>query len=182
MLGIVFIPMLLDGSGLDRQTETKLRVPRSFEPAEPVASAQKAQTPLPPPVLAQKPKQEVSTPAVAPKKQATQPEAAPPKPAIESTLLPADKKVVKPLPAKTVVAPDNLRGWIIQLASFGQRGNADALVEKLRKSGNPAFVSGSKKVYRVRIGPFKEKQRAQKVLERANKAHGMKGYIIRQPG
>ena len=70
--------------------------------------------------------------------------------------------------AKPVAAEDGPAGWAIQMGSFSSRATADRMVKQLRASGQPAFVmpvkSGSATLYRVRVGPMKDKQAAQQLL------------------
>lgn len=63
--------------------------------------------------------------------------------------------------------------WAIQLGAFSTREKADSLVASLRKRGYAAFVleyRGSGKVlYRVRVGPEQDRERAVAIAERLRK-------------
>lgn len=63
--------------------------------------------------------------------------------------------------------------WAIQLGAFSTREKADSLVASLRKRGYAAFVleyRGSGKVlYRVRVGPEQDRERAAAIAERLRK-------------
>ena len=75
--------------------------------------------------------------------------------------------------------------WVVQIGSFGNRDNAEKEVASLKTKGFPAFVrrfvtSEDKVLYRVRIGPEKDRTRAEKLSERLSKA-GIKGQIVADP-
>lgn len=75
--------------------------------------------------------------------------------------------------------------WVVQIGSFGDRKNAEKEVASLKAKGFPAFVrrfvaSEDKVLYRVRIGPEKDRARAEKLFERLSKA-GIKGQIVPDP-
>lgn len=71
-------------------------------------------------------------------------------------------------PAKPAQSADGAAGWAIQMGSFSSRATAERMVKQLRASGQPAFVmpvkSGSATLYRVRVGPMRDKQAAQQLL------------------
>lgn len=75
--------------------------------------------------------------------------------------------------------------WVVQIGSFGDRKNAEKEVASLKAKGFPAFVrrfvtAEDKVLYRVRIGPEKDRVRAEKLAERLSKA-GIKGQIVADP-
>ncbi len=77
------------------------------------------------------------------------------------------------------------RAWVLQVASFSSRKNADQLVTRLRAKKFPAFqeeasVDGTK-VFRVRIGPELDRKLAEKMLKRVTKEFKLKGQIVRYP-
>ncbi len=77
------------------------------------------------------------------------------------------------------------RAWVLQVASFSSRKNADQLVTRLRAKKFPAFqeeasVDGAK-VFRVRIGPELDRKLAEKMLKRVTKEFKLKGQIVRYP-
>lgn len=75
---------------------------------------------------------------------------------------------LQPDQASQVTAPsDPLVRWVVQIGSFSSADNADRLVEKLRGEGLSAYkekvaASGST-IYRVRVGPFLERDEALRV-------------------
>lgn len=79
-------------------------------------------------------------------------------------------RVVDLEPEKTsqVTSPsDPLVRWVVQLGSFSSAGNADTLVERVRAEGFSAYQesisSSGSTVYRVRVGPFLEREEAIRV-------------------
>jgi DedD protein len=72
---------------------------------------------------------------------------------------------LQPEAAAQVTTPsDPLVRWIVQVGSFAAAGNADALVERLRAEGLNAYQetvsSAGSTIYRVRVGPYIERDEA----------------------
>jgi DedD protein len=69
--------------------------------------------------------------------------------------------------AQVTLPSDPLVRWVVQLGSFSSNGNADKLVASVRAEGFSAYkesISGSgSTVYRVRVGPFLERDEAIRV-------------------
>jgi len=89
--------------------------------------------------------------------------------------------VVKPVPAKPVEAPaakpapkntPKFERWTIQAGSFTKKENAALQRDKLRKLGFPATLetlsTGQGTIYRLKIGPELDKQRALDIRNRLN--------------
>ncbi|WP_184329362.1 SPOR domain-containing protein [Povalibacter uvarum] len=102
----------------------------------------------------------------------SQPQRAPdqraPEPQRETRTEPPPPRVATTPPPQTVVPA--AAGWAVQLGSFSSRATADGMVRKLQADGHEAFVmpvkSGGATLYRVRIGPMKDRESAAKVLSR----------------
>ena len=80
---------------------------------------------------------------------------------------------LQPGRAERVTKPsDPLVRWVVQVGSFASAANADNLVAKLRLEGHSAYreqvSSGGSTIYRVRVGPFVERDEA----SRANRTNG----------
>jgi DedD protein len=73
-----------------------------------------------------------------------------------------------PPPLVSQAAVPNSRGWAIQLGSFSSSATAERLAADFRFDRYDAFVmpvkSGSATLYRVRIGPMKDKAAAEEAL------------------
>jgi DedD protein len=75
---------------------------------------------------------------------------------------------LQPYQAAQVTTPsDPLVRWVVQLGSFSSTDNADRLVAKVRAEGHSAYKeaisSSGSTVYRVRVGPFLEREEAIRV-------------------
>jgi len=187
-LAVIFVPMILDGSGRQESVALNMEIPPeptfSFEsdlpspkelddipPIEkPKATLPKAQEPK-----AQEPKPTVKE--VEPKK---------PEKVQNKTTAPAAKQVDK---VKVVKATEDhiktdpkLSGWAVQVAAFGEKGKALALQEKLLAGKMSAFTeqsgSGNKLIYRVKVGPELKRENAEKLRDKIEKEHGLKGSFV----
>ncbi|MEO0365287.1 MAG: SPOR domain-containing protein [Pseudomonadota bacterium] len=86
-------------------------------------------------------------------------------------LLPEPESVAEPVtqaaapPASSSSSAAGL--WVVQVGSFGQRGNAENLMQALITAGYPAFVSevqsNGRRMHRVRVGPQKDRDAADRV-------------------
>lgn len=85
---------------------------------------------------------------------------------------------------KQSVAPVT-RAWAIQVGSFKQKSNALKLRDKLRKQKYKAFVEGLQSntgtVYRVRLGPYVSRTRAEQMRDKILTQQKMKGLLVRHP-
>lgn len=93
---------------------------------------------------------------------------------------------VSPAPSAPIPsAPAAADEWVIQLASFSSKKNADDLAAFLVQRGFRAFVEqggqGGDKVYRVRIGPEKERERADALRERVERETQLRAIVLRSP-
>lgn len=74
--------------------------------------------------------------------------------------------------------------WAVQLGSFENQQNAERLAADLRKQGFAAFLSqlstDSGRLHRVRIGPQKDRESAEAMAARLQKA-GQKGQVVPHP-
>ena len=90
---------------------------------------------------------------------------------------------MEPGKASAVTAPsDPLVRWVVQVGSFSSAANADNLVAKLRLENLSAYKesvrSGSATVFRVRVGPFIERDEAISVDKRINDRLGIDGVVM----
>jgi DedD protein len=122
-----------------------------------------------------------SAPKPAPPESASQ-KAGPqkPEPAASSQI----KKPAKKKENDTAVARTNAAGpvYTIQAASVKDPKDADRLVQKLKKSGYPAYraigkIPGKGIWFRVRIGEYKSKSEAQSVMKKLEK-DGLKPILV----
>ncbi|MEK7323153.1 MAG: SPOR domain-containing protein [Pseudomonadota bacterium] len=75
--------------------------------------------------------------------------------------------------------------WVVQLGSFSSKKNADDLGEFLSKRGFRAFVErnapGGDAVYRVRIGPERERTRADALREQVERETQLRAIVLHYP-
>jgi cell division septation protein DedD len=74
-------------------------------------------------------------------------------------------------------------GFAIQVAALRERGEADAVANRLIGKGYTAYVMapppGSPAVYRVRVGKFRERREADEVATRLQEEEQFKPWIVR---
>jgi DedD protein len=90
---------------------------------------------------------------------------------------------LQPGRAERVTQPsDPLVRWVVQVGSFSTPANADSLVARLRLEGLSAYkeqVSSSGSViYRVRVGPYLERDEAIRVDKQINDRHSIDGVVM----
>lgn len=155
-------------------------VPETSSPAEtaPPAVAQVN----PEPARAEAPRPVPSQTDVPPAQPQRAPEPNASEPQRETRGEPAPARVATTPPSQPVVPA--AAGWAVQLGSFSSRATADGMVRKLQADGHEAFVmpvkSGGATLYRVRIGPMKDRESAAKVLSRV-KATVPAATVVKHP-
>ena len=175
---VLVVPVFLDGPpGEGEIVSERVPLPGQSEQenktvvldrdrTEPVPASQLAEsTPKPQPVV-------------------TQPEAEP------AEIRPAPEPVAEEPPAEQEeqeepAATSSSTGmWAVQLGSFANQENAEALAAKLRKQGHAAFLSqvmtSDGQRHRVRIGPQKDRAAAEAVAASLKKA-GHNGKVLPHP-
>lgn len=90
---------------------------------------------------------------------------------------------VQPDKASPVTKPsDPLVRWVVQVGSFSSTPNADNLVARLKLEGLSAYKeavsSGGSTIYRVRVGPFIERDEAIRVDKRINDLLSIDGVVM----
>lgn len=107
-------------------------------------------------------------PTQAARQPAPEPTPAQPSPA---SAPPAAGGAASPATVKAKAAED---GWAVQLGSFASRVTAERMVKDLQADGHDAFVmpvkSGQATLYRVRIGPMKDRESAAQTLRKVKVA------------
>jgi septal ring-binding cell division protein DamX len=92
----------------------------------------------------------------------------------------------KPAPAVSEDPPPNEpsgAGFAVQVAAVGERGEADAIVKRLKGKDYPAYVvapaAGAPRVFRVRIGKYKDRREAERIADRLRREEQFKPWITR---
>ena len=84
-------------------------------------------------------------------------------------------------PAQIAVETSPTGMWAVQLGSFSERENAERLAVELKELKFAAFLSQSPSesgsLHRVRIGPLKDRESADAMADRLQKA-GHKGQVV----
>ncbi|VAW61576.1 hypothetical protein MNBD_GAMMA10-2307 [hydrothermal vent metagenome] len=79
----------------------------------------------------------------------------------------------------------SIHAWALQLGSFFQEQNAEAMRDDLRAKGYAGYVDVLKKpgriVYRVRIGPELDKRQLEKLKAEILKKEKIEGLVVRHP-
>jgi cell division septation protein DedD len=90
---------------------------------------------------------------------------------------------LQPGRAERVTKPsDPLVRWVVQVGSFSSAANADNLVAKLRLEGYSAYReqvrSAGSTIYRVRVGPYVERDEAIRADSRINDSLSLDGVVM----
>jgi DedD protein len=159
-LGVVFIPVLLDGPPRQGSHTRSLPLPGQDSAGlkqvtiDLGAPGQSAPQPDP----------------ISPADSAPPMEAVPSKPVSEARTAPApkpDSQAVAQAAGTRPVAES--AQWVVQVAALSDSNNADKLAAQLKSQGFSAFVGkfkdGSRTLYRVRVGPVKTREEADLLAE-----------------
>ena len=150
-LGVIFIPVLLDGSGFKSRQGRSIQMPP--EPEFPPLSEVELEP------VAPVHKQDKTTPATEKKPQPSTPEAAKLKQPVKAFSL----------QVSTVTIKDNAYRLRDKLRSSGY----SAYVETRTRNGKTS--------YRVRIGPELDKSRLEEMKKTLSKEQGLDGFIVNHP-
>ena len=177
---VLVVPVFLDGTpGGDEIVSERVPLPGQAEQKSQTVVLDRDRTdPVPAATgsaTAQEQKQEPS-----PKPRVKQAESEPVKPEpVKPDPEPAKTAVEKSAPTTSTTGM-----WAVQLGSFGDQANAERLAADLRKQGFAAFLSqlstSSGQLHRVRIGPQKDRDSAEAMAVRLQKA-GHKGQVVPHP-
>ena len=87
--------------------------------------------------------------------------------------------------ASPIAKSENMEGWVVQLGSFSSQKNADELSGKLRKQAYQVFVDeitqDGKTIYRVRIGPQRQRADAEKIRDKLVHELQLKPIVLHVP-
>ena len=80
------------------------------------------------------------------------------------------------------MAKKQVKAWVVQVGSFVEKINAVEIRDKLKKAGFLAFVETTDQIqgelFRVRVGPELNRERAEKMQERIEIEFDLKGIIV----
>ena len=190
-LAVIFLPMILDGSGVRKETLT-VEIPAQFELEPNTDFEQKIvelhaqvdelptiqsgfideQTSIEQPVAIEPVAKDSTT------NEKDQPDTV--KKEIEKT------KVVKPVVAEETPDKPKAGGesWVLQVGSFEDQNKAISQRDKLRKSNIATvfvekFNTGSKPSYRVRLGPFANRSLSKIAQNKIKAKHNIDGLVMK---
>ena len=203
-LGVIFIPMFLEGPKEpvvpDMQSVPRQEIMPPAGESQGFAETEKV-LPLPPMSVINQPQPEKKEPEQNQQKRAAEkkleetgqnkPVAPETKPKVKSEQPPKTAPVKSATSTiKTETKPadpsaDKLGSWIIQAGSFSSQKNAFALRDKLRKAGYVTQVErvviGKGETYRVRIGPYLDRDKAESNIDKLNKAFQLNSRVMSYP-
>jgi cell division septation protein DedD len=86
-----------------------------------------------------------------------------------------------PAPPAPQAAAGRPGGWIVQLMALQDRGACATLAARLASKGYPAFVldpaPGSPKIFRVQVGGYADRDKADQAARRLEKEEQLKPYV-----
>ncbi len=174
-LGVIFVPMLLERGADDSRLSIVMEIPPQPKPP--------AKNPLdnPPdvkPIQALKPVEKSINEA---KKASKQKAKVNKKPVADSNNRTTGSDST-PKPAKQTSASTGSGKWLVQVGSFGQQANAEVLRDKLKSSGFAAYMETAQantgSIYRVRIGPFDDRSKAEKLVVKLSKQGAYQAIVL----
>lgn len=101
------------------------------------------------------------------------------------TDLPAQVVSLEGESAPAAAKPAIAEGFAVQVGALSKQADAEALRERIRKAGFPAYVervqAGSGTLWRVRVGPELQRANAEKVKTRLKTELDIDGNIVPHP-
>ena len=188
-LAVIFVPMILDGSGRQESVAINMEVPpeptftfdselpdpKKLDDLSPIEKSEDIKTEE---IIAEN--TDIDEKAIAKSAQSSSEEASPNE-AENNTQVSSAAQVVEATENHIKTNPA-LSAWAVQVAAFGEKGKALALQEKLLASNLSAFTeqsgNGNKVLYRVKVGPELKRENAEKLRDKIEKEHGLKGSFV----
>ena len=184
-LAVIFLPMLLDGSGRPEQVDVRMDIPE--EPEAPASRLDEEPAPEPAATGAADGADDgdVATGQSAGSADAAGPEGSP-----ETRDGAAEEARAKAEGGDdgadaAATAGDAPTAWAVQVGSFAKRTNALVLRDRLRQQDFDAFVeeadSDGQTVWRVRVGPVPTRDRAESLKTRIEGQRGSGALVTSYP-
>ncbi len=165
-LGIIIIPLLLNGGVTNEQSISGDNIPEMPKNLNTVLAKVPKPIVMPVPrVVSSYPEREnIKTPELKTLNKQ--------KPASEIKY----QKITRPVSSKVDKA------YTLQIASFSKKNNADALQNKLRKKKYQAYIESIKtpngKIYRLRVGPYLKFEQMSTIKKQIEKQFKLKNTVI----
>ncbi|WP_165869098.1 SPOR domain-containing protein [Thiogranum longum] len=185
-LGVIFIPMLLEGPNRTLVPEMdKIPEPETLAPELPLEPFPPLREPVPASraILTEPAGAKVAQQSSPPTQAVEEPVPAP-EPAVIVPPAPVAAPA-KPLPIEKPVTEPLKGSWVVQVVSLSSESNALALRDKLRKGGFATQVEqvrvDGKARYRVRVGPFLDRAEADRVRKQVAERFDQNGRVMSYP-
>jgi DedD protein len=193
VLALIFLPMMLEKPRQSSQaTPTRLSLPNMPEERREVRSLDLVEKPAPAPEQKSKASaQEAHKPSTASQSTNTRPQVQ------ETAAVAHNQPVQTPQPvahqadkAKAVVPPIKSTAapagkWVIQVGSFSDKANAESLAKRVRARDYPVMISkfelGNRSLYRVQVGPVRDRANADEKLAKLQGQLGLNGKVVALP-
>ncbi len=180
-LAVIFLPMILDGSGVRREQQEIVIPPQPLVAANPEFEQKIVELQAKVDTLPDLEPRHVDEKSAADTIQRSAPDAG------ESSEPQATQAAEPKAESKTEAAPETKTGgdsWVLQVGSFQDRGKALAVRDKLRQSKIAAvfieqFEKDSKASYRVRLGPFLNRDQTRVAQNKIKAKHDIDGIIMK---
>lgn len=105
-----------------------------------------------------------------------------PRTAAAPEVVPTAAPIASPAPAaRTTLASSEPAGsgFVVQVAATPRRSEADLIRARLQKKGYPTFVTTAGRVFRVRVGKYKDRAEANTVAKRLETEERFKPWVTR---
>ena len=164
---VVILPMVLDNEPKPTGNDIDLRIPSpdkvdALEPGKSVTEA--------PVVLPAEPPAAVTTPASTRTTDGKAASALPPPQTPAAT-------ITKPAPARTQDKTRPEDGFVAQVGAYSNANTAKQELARLKKWGFKAYTEKSGDTIRVRVGPYPDRDKAEKVAHLLEK-HGLSPVVL----
>lgn len=181
-LAVIFLPMILDGSGVRKNTLEVVIPPKPVLPSNPEFEqkivelhAKVEELPGLPVTFVDEDSGEDLTPVSKTRSQAV--------PAISPLTQQKTKTVQKTVTVASTANKTGGESWILQVGSYKDKSKALAQRDLLRKSKIAAvfieqFDNKGKLIYRVRLGPFVDSDKAKIAQNKIKAKYNIDGYIV----
>ena len=176
---VIFLCGVMVGRDVQKQ-RVAMATAASEPPSDPTAAARSSESP-PPAGTSSSPAASSTAPETLSYPDRLARNTAPPESLKPTPPPPAPERVPAP-PAEAPTEPAGV-GFAVQVAAVGERDEADTIALRLSTKGYPAYVmspaAGTPRVFRVRVGKYKDRREAEQVANRLQREEQFKPWITR---
>jgi len=188
-LAVIFLPMILDGSGVRRDHQDVVIPPQPLVTANPEFEQKIIELQAKVDALPELEPRFIDETTTEDKIQRIDEsdEKPPAEPAVKQDTKSKSETAAEPKLVKADPVPQAKTGgdsWVLQVGSFQDRGKALAVRDKLRRSKIAAvfieqFKNNGKSSYRVRLGPFLNRDQTMVAQNKIKAKHDIDGIIMK---